>query len=202
MAYRLQPLSTTDYKVALPTINKNFQELDKALVTQKFSNADGTQVLEGLLPDGTYGTLYYRDGVPNVLLNGTGIKVAQDGIDVFTATPDQLVMSSEFNMLKRVAEGTQTVTHPANVAFHLEPINHGLGARPIIIAFVTDPGGDSKPLPNVVFGLDGTIDHAQEIQSIGVNDFTFRSFVRPDQPDYPFPSTVSIKWLAFLETAN
>lgn len=97
-------------------------------------------------------TRIYYDGAGNsrVLIgkdsdfenNEYGIKVSQAGVDVTDATADQLVMSSDFNMFKVVASGTDTVTI-ANPATHYgtytTSVAHDLGYKPMFIVYVSAP---------------------------------------------------------------
>ena len=52
-----------------------------------------------------------------------GLKISEDGVDVKTATDQELVMSSSFNALKVKMVGTTTT-----------PVAHGLAYKPIYFA--------------------------------------------------------------------
>lgn len=205
MAYKLQTISNPDFKIALPTINKNFQELDQALITQKFTDATGTQFINGRLPDGTYGALYYRNGVPNTLLDKNGIKVARDGIDVTTATNDQIIMSSEFNLLKIAETGTVTITRNANSAIASQVVNHNLGTIPVVLGFVEDQGipGQVTPLPLVnISAANGAVDLKVDIEDITTTKFDATVTVPANAGFFNITQTFVVRYYVFVETAN
>lgn len=69
------------------------------------------------------------DGIPTILIgdlgnNKTGIRVSRDGYDVFTASDDELIMSSDFNMYKIIAGGELSVA-PRNSSITLSGSNIG-----------------------------------------------------------------------------
>lgn len=70
-----------------------------------------------------------------------GIKVSQEGQDVKTATDDNLIMSSAFNMFKIVDSGTATRTLPnpvtANTTYS-KTVAHNLGYAPMALVYVSD----------------------------------------------------------------
>jgi hypothetical protein len=84
---------------------------------------------------------YQQGGFSN---GSVGIKLSQTGVPVLSATNDQLIFSSDFNLFKIVASGTITapdVTTAAdgtntNSGGATTSIAHGLNFTPLIIAFV------------------------------------------------------------------
>lgn len=74
-------------------------------VTYYNSSGQVTSITTG---DGT--TYFSTDGKATTMVTGQLIKVAQTGYDVRTATDDQLVMSSGFNMHKIIAKGSFVAT--------------------------------------------------------------------------------------------
>lgn len=113
-------------KQKTPTKNDG-QELINKSNQQGQSVGDGTneRVITGYQKDG-FGT--GKD---------YGIKVSQDGVDVRTASDDQLVMSSAFNMFKIVGTGEVTIVKQANSTSANTSVGHGLSYRPEIFATVT-----------------------------------------------------------------
>lgn len=66
-----------------------------------------------------------------------GIKVSQDGKDVKTATDDELVMSSAFNMFKVVASGTTSLDANATAGNPIvTTVNHNLGYTPAVLCYL------------------------------------------------------------------
>ena len=80
--------------------------------------------------------------------NKFGLKVAEDGVDVLTATDSQLIFNSEQNVFKIVASGTATLT-PPNTGSPLYTVSNGgytlnvpipdTGGTPGIVAFFEYP---------------------------------------------------------------
>lgn len=70
-----------------------------------------------------------------------GLKIAQPGFDVSTATNQQLVLSSSFNTLKNYLIGAVSVNIPANVSDDITfsgTFNHALGFVPAVMVFPND----------------------------------------------------------------
>lgn len=95
-------------------------------------------------------TIYYDDfGVATVLIGKrplTGIRgfyVAKPGIDVRTATDDQLIFNSQQDTFKVVLSGNTTISQyilaPSNVEIDTITIPHGLPFIPILDAYVQVP---------------------------------------------------------------
>ncbi len=76
------------------------------------------------------------------------IKIAQLGKDVKTAGDDELVLSSDFNMLKIVASGEVTLVGGATDGVgYSKTVAHNLGFRPMALAQVKFPaslGGETR----------------------------------------------------------
>lgn len=88
-----------------------------------------------------------------------GIKVSQQGIDVRTATNDQLVMSSAFNMFKIVGVYTLDIYHDGTSGTsQFASITHNLGYVPAIVPYVGANGtGFYNPLPYIAaYGYSAT----------------------------------------------
>lgn len=130
-------------------MNRNFQEVNNRFKTNIVKDLSGTpRVLIGEQEDG-FGTG-----------NNYGIKVSQSGSDVLTASDDNLVMSSAFNMLKIVESGTATFDAwdiPANSSLsflntvannNAVIINHDYtGEKLAFMAFAYFSGGDTHSFP-------------------------------------------------------
>lgn len=157
-------------------IAKNFQEIANREVTDVKNDQDGTpHILLGYQEDG-FGTGQNH-----------GFKVSQQGVDVRTATDDQLVMSSAFNMLRIVETGSATVNVPVSYttgSVHtadVSPTNDDEGA--LVLAWVTLPGSSTLwPTPWFNYAWNGTdleyrVKTNAEFTGWNNNDLRFR--VRP-----------------------
>lgn len=85
-------------------------------------------------------------------IGDVNIKVSRQDIDVKTATPEQLIFSSEYNLFKIVAKSATTLTSP-NLIGTSTFVNRAftLGTKPVIFAFAAlgSAGGTRYPLPIV-----------------------------------------------------
>lgn len=85
-----------------------------------------------------------------------GIKVSQPGVDVFSATDDQLLLNSGQTLLKTYMQGVATGTDGT-----FSPIYHGLGYRPQFLVYGLRTGtGDDDHITfmetsNPSFEFDG-----------------------------------------------
>jgi hypothetical protein len=115
-----------DYATLINSLNQNFALLENLNVAQTFKDEMGVNRIQlGKQPDGTY-----------------GLKVSQPGIDVLTATDDQLVFNSNNNLFKITLSGELDISVPVipsgtDWSFAGASIDHDLGYSPMIIAFVT-----------------------------------------------------------------
>ena len=82
-----------------------------------------------------------------------GFKISQRGVRVQDATPDQLIMSSAFNMFKIVATDTASFTKLAGDTLGFVNIPHGLGYAPIAVVYYGLT--TANPLPTTVVQLTG-----------------------------------------------
>ena len=102
---------------------------------------------------------------PRVQLNGNGIKVSKPGVNVSTATNDQLILNSDFNAFKIVASGTAVLTVPnpptAGTPYTVT-IAHNLGYPPAYQAYMNGhtamgyPVGSYYPLPQYTLNDSST----------------------------------------------
>lgn len=126
------------------TTNSLIRDVQGMQDVQVFKDDTGTRrVLMGRGPSGFY-----------------GMKVSQEGNDVYDATDDQLVFNSDNNIFKIVQTGEITVTPPftgsppnTQSGTHTTSLAHGLSFTPAYIAYVTIPstaglsGGDLSQTP-------------------------------------------------------
>jgi len=108
--------------------------------------SDGLRTLERQImavQDGTNKAVFGFYGTANKF----GFKVAEDGVDVLTASDDQLLFNSEQNVFKIVKIGTSATpsatvskagTNQYGVATNSTTIAHGLGYIPAVIAYAYD----------------------------------------------------------------
>lgn len=139
----VQPTTPTDSS-GNELINKNNQQGNIV--------GDGTQqrVLTGFQKDG------FGDG------KDYGIKVSQEGFDVRTATDDQLVMSSGFNMFKIVDTGTASYSGGSIASGSKDTVTipHSLSDTPAFLIYTTSPaifghGGGLVQTP-LMYAVSGT----------------------------------------------
>lgn len=109
-------------------MNQNLLEIKGREVTEFFKDDTGTRrVMLGKGKDGFY-----------------GLKVSQEGSDVYDATNDQLVFNSDNNVFKIVDSQLVEVSASGDTSF-----NHGLSYTPSIVAYLDYDGTGSNlwPLP-------------------------------------------------------
>lgn len=122
------------------SVNSLIRDVEGMQTTQIFKDDAGTRrVLLGRGANGFY-----------------GLKVSEDGIDVFDAADEDLVFNSNNNVFKIVSSGfinspAVTIAAPGAGNFGTDTqysanVSHGLGYAPIVLGFTAD-GGYYKPLP-------------------------------------------------------
>ena len=109
-------------------------------------------------------TKIYKDdaGTQRVLLGKgadgfQGVKVSQEGSDVYTAADDKLVMSSGFNSFKIVASGTVVLNKPANTETAQATIPHSLGYAPLAVVYFGEVGDTENTQLNY-YSFAGAVD--------------------------------------------
>ena len=167
-------------------INGVARDLQALQTTQIFKDDTGTRrVLLGKGADGFY-----------------GLKVSQEGVDVFSAANDDLVFNSDQNVFKIVSSGTSIIdatSATAGVAIS-NTVAHNLGYIPAFQAYYS-AGGFFYQLPNSTgWGASG-----------GVMTFTNWIFAAVDDTNiylYFIPSASGdiglfpVKYYLLQETAN
>lgn len=141
MPSRFLPIQPgTEPAQQLAMINKNFAELDNENVTKLFYDANGVpSIMIGVQPDRT-----------------SRIRIAEDGVDVTTATDDQLAFNSAQSVLKIVSSGESQMPVASGSGFtnYENVVQHDLGFVPIPLVFVTPPSGSGytiQQLPYTIF---------------------------------------------------
>lgn len=167
-------------------INNNFRALNNEQVTKLYNDASG---------------------IPNILigLDSTGnsrIKVASAGINVTTATDDQLLFNSAQDVFKIVKIMSFSIIQPAATSTsYSKP--HGLSFIPAVMGFLAAGGGLFRPLPTHTSVTSDTVNHVIQFatwvdcQADATNvTITFRNSLATDVGNYNF------KIYVLQETAN
>jgi len=88
MPNRFLPISqSSDLEDVKRVVNANFAQIDNESITKTFKQAGGNAIVQGQLPDGSYGSIYYdSDNIARVLIGiydgRPGIWISKDGLDV------------------------------------------------------------------------------------------------------------------------
>lgn len=146
------------------------------------------------------------------------IKLSQSGFDVATATDDQLIWSSDFNMFKIVQSGTAVIPALTGVTGTgvLATVNafHNLGHAPSFLAYGTDFNNNIQQLPfwyNQLFTLIPSIDatlmtpygYVYAISKVDRIVFNLAAYGSNSTLDGPFSSNeINIKYYLLQETAG
>lgn len=166
--------------------------------TVKVNDGDTNRVAVGLLSDGTF-----------------GMKVSQDGYDVSTATDDQLVFNSNYNMFKIVASGsvnlgivyTGTTVAAGTQSYTL---THNLGYAPVVMAYSTQPDANMLvtslvALPYATFFTSGVLNGefiATTYYTVTSTTVTFYVTHHTGTDYAPITPTWNVKYYLMRETAN
>lgn len=103
------------------------------------------------------------DNNPRLIILADGeqfvMKVAPAGVDVLTATDDEVVFNSGNNLFKIVRTGSVTFDSPNAAGTSTNAsVEHDLGYVPIVMAFVSLSSlGTAFPMPYIVPDLTGTL---------------------------------------------
>lgn len=136
-------------------VNSGFRAISNEERTKVTKDDSGTQrLLVG----------YQNNGFSN---GNVGAKLSQVGVDVLSATSDQLIWSTDFNSFKIVASGTASVTVPdplPSATTVSATVAHGQSSTPAYLAFVTIPSsggslvgqGTLTQLPGMLITNTGT----------------------------------------------
>lgn len=141
--------------------------------------------------------------------NKFGLKVAQNGIDVLTATDDQLIFNSENNVFKivKVMDVSVTINSPSSVTASTTTA-HNLGFTPAYVAFITPDASFPTPIssnngpnPFPIIGTGGSLPFLIAQLQVTVNESSvFFSIVTGTGVSGTFTNTARVYLMQ--ETAN
>ena len=83
-----------------------------------------------------------------------GVKLSQEGSDVQSASDEELIWSSDFNLFKIVESGTVEVPLASDGTTSSVVVSHSQGVVPIVLAFF-DNGSAIFSLPSVLVESSG-----------------------------------------------
>lgn len=166
------------------------------------AQADGLKFLERQVlakQDGVNKAVYGFFGEANKF----GLRVADDGVDVLTATADQLIFNSDQNIFKVVLSGTTSLVYDGNVGT-FSTIAHGQSNIPIVLAYVQFPdnanfnpmAGQYVPMP-VYINRTG-LPAVQCVQSVDATNI----YLRVHDIYAPPNQTYNFRYYVLQETAN
>lgn len=147
----------------------------------------------------------YKDdaGTRRVILDKDGLRTSPEGVDVYTATNDQLTFNSNNNVFKIIATGTVELPGPATSGSNPSTVSvtHGLGYTPIVFAHGSD-GGDYQALPWITTWKTGT-------PNAGMVEWEISYTANPTTINFYWQSnlglnggSITIKYYILQETAN
>lgn len=114
---------------------------------RQISNEDRTKIIKDDSGTPRYLQGFQDGGFEN---GNVGLKVSQQGVDVTTATSDQLIWSTDFNNFKIVQTGTITLPFAADGASEVVTVAHGQAEAPIVYGFITySDTGYTSPFPAI-----------------------------------------------------
>lgn len=215
MPNRFVPLNPgSSYEEDKKAINGNFAELDGEAVTKVFKGPNGVNALiQGRLPgDNGYGFLFNDPSdTPRVILHfdsdGNPVfKISESGVDVTTATEDQLTFNSTRNVFKVVATDTISVNKPANEDAVTITLAHGLSYVPGFVAYALESGVYHQT-PLVVTVSTGSAGSGTTsiyyVARIGADvDNLYFIIEAGEGPAYLESITVDFRYYLFIETAS
>jgi len=195
MTFQLVGGDTGNLDAVVNQVNQNIAQLKVQDTTNIFKDDSGTRrVLLGKGKDGFY-----------------GLKVSQEGTDVYDGSNEDMTFNSDNNVFKVVGTGTLTITEatintgganygtgtPVSVS-----VAHGLDYAPAIVAF-WDNGGTYSSIPRTLMGTVSSGAFAQFHVAISVDATnvtgsmtSFGYNVNTSQP------ATTIKYYLFQETAS
>lgn len=198
---RLQ--ETMSQQILIAAINDNFALLENLNVTQIFKNKDGVpQIILGRYPDGTY-----------------GLKISRDGVDVLTASDDDLIFNSANNLFKIVDSGEVPLTMPTVVNGTSQSVSdsapHTLGYSPLVVAFISYPSpGVPGSTYTRMFGSGTTQARSVSVSAVTIGyvsdeaveatttDVNFRWTVSNATGVTQAPIVATVKYYLLTETAS
>ena len=178
--------------------------------TQTILGSAKSKVVIGNIPDtnSDFGVAFYDS--TGVMRSLTGMypdgsvksKLSQAGYSVDTATNDQLVWSSDFNVFKIVSSGTTTIA--ANGSSNASAsVAHSLPYLPAVIGYIYD-GTSYYPLPNFQVTTTGaparTITGLVNV-TVDTTNVTFQA-QGLGVPPATFSTDIVVKYYLLRETVN
>lgn len=188
----------SDLSAVTNTLNTAIQEINARDVVDIFKDDTGTRrVLLGRGANGFY-----------------GLKVSPAGVDVYTATDDELVFNSNNNVFKIVQSGTATIPAlsitAAGAGWYQDTttisVAHGLSHVPLVIAFI-------EPTPSTYYAMPATFSIVSSTTKMTTRTYS----VSPDATNIVFTGNlvgdlpaagsdsfgdVTVKYYVLQETAN
>ena len=116
-------------------------------------------------------------------MTSLGMRISQDGVDVKTGSDEEMILTSEYSMLKGSTAGTGTVVVPRDGSTTTVTSPHGLGYIPMVQALFSDRNMAYWNTDNYilfpVYDTDGsteffcsaTADSTNVYLNFGVSDF-------------------------------
>jgi len=195
--------------IALVVVSTYYFTMSDFIKPTALTNASNEELVNKSVPrgdvisDGTNDRIiagFQKDGFGN---KNFGFKVSQEGYDVKTATDDQLIMSSSFNMLKIIQSGIVSVDGADGPGSNYEDVIIENATEPVaFLAYIQNVGNYGTPLPSFNLGAGGTIVYmifGNASYSGGISKIRFTTVnANPAGTD---PNTYRIKYYAFVETA-
>lgn len=182
--------------------------------SQEEAEADGLKFLERQIiarQSGFNKAIFGFSGEANKF----GLRVAEDGKDVLTASDDELLFNSEQNVFKVVNSGSVTTsgftaTAPGASGYRqtisaVATVNHNLGYVPAVIAYYNDTGANfaipftnfNAPSSSLALWLTVYYSVTSTQLTIYINAFLYNFTV-----DQVFGGGATVKYYLLQETAN
>lgn len=129
--------------------------------------------------------LLSHDGSTNLLFIGQrsdgsiGWDLAPPGVEVTTASPDDLTASDRFNLFKIIDSDVVTLDSPSSIGTSTYVnVTHTVGHNPMVWAFASfSPTGTGRPLPyleiELVAPTPGIVNYSIDFETVGGDTVTF-----------------------------
>jgi len=149
MGFQMIGGDTKDMDAVVNQLNQNIAQLKVNEQTTIIKDDSGTRrVLLGKGLNGFY-----------------GLKISQEGTDVYSAEDAELHFNSDSNVLKIVGSGTVTLPFAADGTTQTVTVTHNLGYVPIVYAFTTSEAGITGSFPQILV-QDSGVDAGKVLQVI------------------------------------
>jgi hypothetical protein len=191
------PISSNSSGIEVSTsVNGVIRDLQGMQTTQIFKDDSGTRrVLLGKGSDGFY-----------------GLKVSQEGQDVYTADNTDLVFNSDNNLFKIISTGEVSINVPDPFTTASSPLTatipHGQSFTPSFLAYVSIPAGSGVVGSGVLTNLPAMVGGSGSITAFtqaGADDTNLYIYIRNNNGTNlggaPFGTTWTFKYYILQETA-